>query len=113
MATKRLVSQVLNRNPQGIRLRGRPKRDGGTVYEQTLTNAKLKTGKRGKKIELTGRRPLRGRRFALDCSAVSEEAVVVVVVVTFLEPVSECSDVGLQLFRCIVITAEMYEINTV
>ena len=48
MATKRLVSQVFNHNPQGIRLRGRPIRDVGTVYKQTLIRPKLKTGKRGK-----------------------------------------------------------------
>jgi hypothetical protein len=35
-----------------------------------LMNAKLKTGKRVKETELTGRRPLRRRRFAVDCSAI-------------------------------------------
>jgi hypothetical protein len=38
-----------------------------------LMNAKLKTGKRGKETELAGRRSLRRRRFAIDCSAISEE----------------------------------------
>jgi hypothetical protein len=40
MASKRQVSKVFNNNAQGIRLRGRPKRNGGTVYKQTLINAK-------------------------------------------------------------------------
>jgi len=38
-----------------------------------LINARLKTGKRGKKTELTGRSPLRRRRSAMDCSATEEE----------------------------------------
>jgi hypothetical protein len=32
MDNKRIVSQVFNNNPQGIRLRGRPKLCGGTVF---------------------------------------------------------------------------------
>ena len=48
MDSKRQVSQLFNNNPQRIRIRGRPKRYGGTVYKQILINAKLKTGKRGK-----------------------------------------------------------------
>jgi hypothetical protein len=35
------------------------KTDDKTVYKQILINAKLKTGKRSKKTELTGRSPLR------------------------------------------------------
>jgi hypothetical protein len=35
-----------------------------------LMNEKLKNGKRGQETELTGRRPLRRRRFAVDSSAV-------------------------------------------
>ena len=31
MDSERKVSQVFNNNPQGSRLRGRPKTDGGTV----------------------------------------------------------------------------------
>jgi hypothetical protein len=38
-----------------------------------LINARLKTGKRGQKTELTGRSPLRRRRSAIDCSATEEE----------------------------------------
>jgi hypothetical protein len=49
MDCKKRVSQVFSSNPQGRRLRGRPKIDGGIVYKQILINAKLKTGKTGKK----------------------------------------------------------------
>jgi hypothetical protein len=35
------------------------KTDGGTVYKYMLRVGKLKTEKRGKKSELTGRSPLR------------------------------------------------------
>ena len=41
MGSTRKVSLVFNSNPQGSRLRGRPKTDGGTVYKQTLIKAKL------------------------------------------------------------------------
>jgi hypothetical protein len=47
--------------------------DGGIVYKQTLRSVKLTTGKKGQKTELTGKRPLRRRRSALDCSATEEE----------------------------------------
>jgi len=40
MDSKRKVSQVFNNNPQGHRLRGRLKTDGGIVYRQTLIDAK-------------------------------------------------------------------------
>jgi hypothetical protein len=44
MDCKRKVSQVLNNiNPQGSRLAGRPKTDGGAVYKHILINAELKT----------------------------------------------------------------------
>lgn len=33
------VSQIFDNNPQGTRLRGRPKTDGGTVYVKILINA--------------------------------------------------------------------------
>ena len=59
MDSRSKVSQVLNNNPQGSRLRGRPKTDGGAMYKQMLINAKSKTGKRGQKTELTWRSPLR------------------------------------------------------
>jgi hypothetical protein len=48
------------------------KTDGGTVYKQILINAKLQTGQRGQKTELTGRSPLRRRRCALGCIAIEE-----------------------------------------
>jgi len=47
MDTTRKVSQVFNNNPQGSRLKGRQKADGGTVYKQILIDVKLKTVKRG------------------------------------------------------------------
>jgi len=50
MDCKRKVSQVFDNNPQGRRLTGRPKIDGGTVYIQVLINAKLKTGKTCQKM---------------------------------------------------------------
>jgi len=43
------------------------------VYRLILIDAKLKTGKRGQKTQLTGRSPLRRRRSALDCSAIKEK----------------------------------------
>jgi len=42
------------------------------VYKQLLINAKLKTGKRGQKTELTGRSVLKRRRSALGCSAIKK-----------------------------------------
>jgi hypothetical protein len=47
--------------------------DGGIVYKQILRSVKLTTGKKDKKIELTGKGPLRRRRSALDCSATEQE----------------------------------------
>jgi hypothetical protein len=38
-----------------------------------LMNAKVQTGKRSQKPELTGRSPLRRGRSELDCSAIEEE----------------------------------------
>jgi hypothetical protein len=51
---------------------GDQKTDGGTVYIQILTSAKLKTRKAGKTIQLTGS-TLRKRRSTLDCCAIYEE----------------------------------------
>jgi hypothetical protein len=45
----------------------------GIVYKRTLRSVKLTTGKKGTKIEWTGRGPLRRRRSALDKSATEEE----------------------------------------
>jgi hypothetical protein len=49
MDSKRKVSLVFNSNAQGIRIRGRPKTHGGTLNKQILIDAKLITGKKGKK----------------------------------------------------------------
>jgi hypothetical protein len=43
------------------------------VYKQILINAELQIGKRGQRMELTERGPLRRRRSALDCSAIEGE----------------------------------------
>jgi hypothetical protein len=43
------------------------------VYKQILRSVKLTNGKKGQKIEWTGRGTLRRRRSALDCSATEEE----------------------------------------
>ena len=73
LESKRQVIEVLNNTPRGSRLRGRPKTDGGIVYKQIL-NAKLETGKRSQKAELTGGRLLRRRKSALECTAREEAA---------------------------------------
>ena len=56
MDSKRKVSQVLI-IPREIDKDDDQKTDSETVYQQILIDAKLKTGKRGKK-NLTGRSPL-------------------------------------------------------
>ena len=43
------------------------------MYKQILINAKLQIGNRGQETGLTGRRPLRWRRSALDWSGVPYE----------------------------------------
>ena len=59
---------MFSANPHARRLRGRPKADGGTVYEEILIDAKVKPGKkRVEKQSLVGKL-LRGRRSTLDCS---------------------------------------------
>jgi hypothetical protein len=68
MDSKRKVSQVFNNNPQGSRLRGRPKnRCWNFVQILIRVYAKLKTGKEVKKQSWLVS-PLRRRRSALDCS---------------------------------------------
>jgi len=64
MDSKRKVSQVFNHNSQGSRLKGWQNTDCGIVYKQII-NEKLQIWKRGQKIELTGRSPLRRRRSAI------------------------------------------------
>jgi hypothetical protein len=72
MDSERRVNKVFNDNYRGCRLRGRPKKktDGEIVHKQILADVKLQIGKRGKKIELTGRSALWRRRSELDCSAI-------------------------------------------
>jgi hypothetical protein len=70
MDSKTKVSRVFNNNPQGSRLRGRPKAEGGTVSIKILINTKLQIAKRSQKTEVTGRSPLRRRISALDCSTI-------------------------------------------
>jgi streptogramin lyase len=48
---KRKISQVLN-NPLGKSPERMTKTDDGTVYKRILMDAKLKTGKRGRKTGL-------------------------------------------------------------
>ena len=69
MDSKGKVSQVFNGNPQGSRLRGRPKNRWWNCVQRDIYNAELQIGKKGQKTELTGRSPLRCERSALDCSA--------------------------------------------
>jgi hypothetical protein len=59
-------SQVFNNSHQGNRLRGQPKNRWWNCVQRDSNKCKLKIGKRGKKTELTGRSPLRGRRSALE-----------------------------------------------
>jgi len=73
MDSQRKVSHVFYNNLQGSRLRGQPKKHGGTVYLQIIINAKLQIGYRGQKTELTGRSPLRRQRSAMDCRGVGGE----------------------------------------
>ena len=54
MDSKIKISKVFNQNPQGSRLRGRPKPDGWTVYKHALIDAKLQTGKGGQKQSWLG-----------------------------------------------------------
>ena len=67
MDSKGEVSQ-LNNNPQGSRLRGRPKNRWWNCVQTDINIAKLQIGKTGQKTELTGRRTLRRRGSAWDCS---------------------------------------------
>ena len=71
---KRKVSQVFNNNPQGIRLRGRPKKNGWWNCVQTdIDRCEIKNPKGSKQAELIGRHPLGRRRSALNCSVIEEE----------------------------------------
>jgi hypothetical protein len=67
MDSDRTVSE---KKSQRNRIRGWPINRLWNCVEQMLTDAKLQIGKRGKIKQLIGRSGLRGRRSALDCSAI-------------------------------------------
>jgi len=70
MNSKREVSQVLNNNPQGSQLTGRPRNGSWNCVQMILIDANLKTGESGQKTDLTWRNPLTTRRLAFDYSAI-------------------------------------------
>jgi hypothetical protein len=70
MDSKRKVSHVFNNNPQGGRLKGRPKNRWSNFAQTDINTLKIKNWKRGQKTELNGRSPLRRRRMALECSTI-------------------------------------------
>jgi len=78
MDSRRRVSEVFNNNPQGSRLRGRPKNRWWNCVQTDINKCKIANWKRGKKTEWTGRSPLRRRRSTLDCSAVKEEVEMII-----------------------------------
>jgi hypothetical protein len=61
MDSKRKVIQVFNNNPQGHRLRGRPRNRWRNFVQTDINRCK---------VEMTGRSPLRRRRSSLDCRAI-------------------------------------------
>ena len=69
--SKGRASQVFKNSPQGSRLRARPKSRWNSV--QRDINKRIFKNWSGQETELTGRIPLRRRRFTLDCSAIEEE----------------------------------------
>ena len=66
-------SQVFNYNPQGNRLRRRPKNRWWNCLQTDTKNAKLKTRKRGQRTELTGRGSLRTRGTVVPSKEEEEE----------------------------------------
>ena len=70
MDSKRKVREVFNDNPQGSRLRGRPKNRRSNCVQTGISKCKITNWKERSKTELTGRRK---RKSALDCSAIKEE----------------------------------------
>jgi len=66
MGCKRKASQVFDYNPQGIRPRNR----GWNFVKTYINKHKITNSKKRAKAELTGRSPLRRRRFGLVCSAI-------------------------------------------
>jgi hypothetical protein len=83
---KRKISQILNNNPQGSRLKGRPKTDGGIVYKQILINAKYKLEREVKNFtELTGRSALwRPRRWTGHVDRPSLELLLMMIMLHFV-----------------------------
>ena len=71
MDSERKASLVFKNNPQGSRLRGRPKNRWNSV-QRDINKRKFKNWS-GQETKLTGRIPLRIRRSVLDCTAIEEE----------------------------------------
>jgi hypothetical protein len=59
MDSERKVSQVFHNNPQGSRLRGRPKSRWRNCAQTDINRYKIKNWKERSKTELTGRSALR------------------------------------------------------
>jgi hypothetical protein len=72
MDSKTKASTVFNNNPQGSRLRGRPKIRWWNCVHTDINTRNITNWKEMSKTELNGRRPLRKRRSALDCSDIEE-----------------------------------------
>ena len=65
------MDEVVNNNTQGSRLTARPKNRWWNCVQIDINKCKIKEWKeRYEKTELTGRSPLRRRRYALECSAI-------------------------------------------
>jgi hypothetical protein len=69
--SNRKASQVFKNNPQGSRLGERPNNRWNCV-QTDINKCKFKNWS-GLETELTGKIPLRRRRYTLDCSAIEEE----------------------------------------
>jgi hypothetical protein len=70
MDSKGNVSQECSNNPQGSRLRGRPKNRWWICVQADINRCKITICKERSKTEMTGRSPLSRRRSAMDCSAI-------------------------------------------
>jgi len=70
MDSKRNISQIFNKNPQGIRLSERQKNRWWNYVQTDINRCKIKNWTERSKTEITLRSPLRRRRSALDCSAI-------------------------------------------
>jgi hypothetical protein len=73
MDSKRKVSEVFNNNPEGSRLRGRPKIRWWNCVQTGTDKYEITNWKERSKTELTGRSALKGRRSARDCTDIEEE----------------------------------------